>query len=157
MSAVLGNKFVLLLDTNEIYCETQSSISFSSQEISVRSETSGDWDEYLNGGRKSGVITFTGIMFDGGIGSAFDLAENKIGLVWPFAWGGTEEGNGVITGNMYLRTLNIDSSVDQVVSFSGEALISGAVSFGTVIQVFGMVDENEEFITDDDNMIMLID
>lgn len=155
--AVLGNKFVLLIDTNEIYCETQSSIGFTSQEISVRSETSGDWDEYLNGGRKSGTISFTGIMFSGGLGSAFDLAENKIGMIWPFAWGGTEEGQEVIIGNMYLRTLNIDSSVGQLVTFSGDAVISGSPTFGTVIQTYGLVDENEEFITDDDNMIMLID
>ena len=131
IDAVLGNKFKLIIDGDELNCETSSSIGISSEGTPVRCKSSGEWEEFLEGGIKSGTISFDAIYIKEGTGSAIALMQ-KVGGIYPFVWGGQEIGDEVITGSMRLNSLDLEAALDTEVTFTGEASISGEPTFGTV-------------------------
>jgi hypothetical protein len=131
INAVLGNKFVLFIDGEQLNCETSSNISISSEGTPVRCKSSGEWEEFLDGGIKTGTIGFDAIYVKNGTGSAFALLQ-KVGGVFPFIWGGIEPGDEVLTGNMRLNSLDMEAALDTEVTFSGEGSISGEPIVGVV-------------------------
>ena len=131
MAAINGNTLRLLIDDVAIDCETSSSITISAESLEARCKTSGSWSEFIEGGIKSGEISFEGIYQQPSSNSAFDIAE-KVGGVYPFIFGGTDAGDQVITGNFFLASAEISASLDEIVTFSGSGNISGEPTFGTV-------------------------
>jgi hypothetical protein len=131
VQAVNGNKFVLIIDGEAINCEANSSLSLSAEQIEVRCKTSGSWATFLDDTIKSGSISFDGIYNKTGTNSAFSIAS-KLGGVYPFIWGGTEPGDEVLTGNLFLATAEITANLDTAITFSGTGNISGEPNYGVV-------------------------
>lgn len=131
-TAVSGKKFILLIDDVAINCEIDSSISITAEPIEVRCKGVGSFPTYLEDVQKSGDISFSGVYSKVDVeGSGFALQE-KVGSVYPFAWGGTEAGDEVVTGNFFLATVELTSADGESVQFSGSGNVSGDPVYGTV-------------------------
>jgi len=134
MAKINGKKFVLQIDSENIVCETESSINFDAVVTTLRCKGTGKFSEILEDTEVSGSINASGF-YDNASASAsgIGLAEKLVdGIIVPFQWGGETPGDELISGNCKLSNVNVGAPVDQGVTFSLTATISGDPTFGVV-------------------------
>jgi predicted secreted protein len=136
-SKVIGNSFFLRIDTGSaeayIVCEQNSSLSISSEVITVLCKTTGEWAEILAGGTKSGSISFTGIYVKDPTNpniSAFDLLA-LVGTVQDVIWGGAGSGDDVVEASAHISEVNLDSNTNEAIQFSATLTIAGEPTITT--------------------------
>jgi predicted secreted protein len=128
---IIGNDFFLRLVIDEqtvyIVCEQNSELSLSSEVITVLCKTTGQWAEVLNGGTKSGSLSFTGAYVKDPTApniSAFDLI-GLLGTVQTYIWGGVEPGDDEVTGEAHVTDLAITSNTNEAITFTATLTLSG--------------------------------
>lgn len=134
MAKINGVKFVLLVDSEPIVCETESSINFDAVVTELRCKGTGAFSEFLEDTGVSGTLNFSGYYDDVSANqSGIDLAQKLIsGAIYAFVWGGETTGDEIISGNIKLSNVNISAPTDQAVSFTGSGRVSGTPTFSTV-------------------------
>lgn len=109
-----------------VVCEQTSELSVSAEGVEVRCKTTGEFAEQLDGGSKTGTISFTGAYVkDPAVNEAsFETLFDQVGNVLPFVWGGTEPGDFIVECNAKITDLSITANQDEAVTFSLTLTIS---------------------------------
>lgn len=126
----LGKVFALTFDEILIACKTTATLDLSNEGIVVVNDCTDDYGQALEGGTKSGTLSFEGDLdFDAnGITtqSAFDLME-LIGKIGAYSFGeNSTGGERYITGDARLDAVSISTSTNERITFSGSLTLSGA-------------------------------
>jgi predicted secreted protein len=118
----------MVVDEEEafIVCEQTTELSISTEGVTVQCKSTGEWVEQLEGGTKTGSISFTGAYVSNptGGGLSFEEVWDSIGLVRDWVWGGTQPGQFIISAKAKLASLSITGNQNEAVTFSMELEIS---------------------------------
>ena len=124
----LGQNFALLLGSGiEVVCKQTSTLSVSNTGVTVRNRCEGDYGKAIAGGTKEGNIAFSGTYNktpDGTNVSAFDLIDD-LGTVATAIWGGTENGDEIITVDVRVDSVEITADQDNEITFSATLNFAG--------------------------------
>ena len=134
MAKVQGKQFRLRVNNKAVVCEQESSITASSTPTIIRCKTSGDYGEIIGGGTKEGSISFTGAYVtdvDEDQMSAFELWQ-ELGTVGEAVWGGFEEGDALVTVNVYIQDITVDAPEEGIITFSATLSFAGDPVFSSV-------------------------
>ena len=137
-SKVIGNDFFLRLMIAEveayIVCEQTSELSGSAELITVLCKNTGQWQEVLAGGLKSGSISFTGAYVkdvDSPNISAFELFA-LLGTLQEAVWGGIEPGDDQVTAPAHVTDVAISSNTNEAITFTATLTLAGEPTISTV-------------------------
>lgn len=137
-SKVIGNDFFLRLLINEvesyIVCEQTSELSANSEPITVLCKNSGQWQEVIGGGLKSGSFSFTGAYVkdvDSPNISAFQLLL-LLGTIQEAIWGGIDPGDDQVTADVHVSDISIASNTNEAITFSATLTLAGEPVYSTV-------------------------
>jgi predicted secreted protein len=135
---IIGNDFFLRLVIDEqtvyIVCEQNSELSLSSEVITVLCKTTGQWAEVLNGGTKSGSLSFTGAYVKNATSPDISWAElgPLLGTVQTYIFGGLEPGDDEVTGQAHLTDLQLGANTNEAITFTATLTLSGEPTFQKV-------------------------
>ena len=128
---VIGNDFFLRIDVDGtpafIVCEQSSELSVSAEIITVLCKNTGEWQEVLAGGLKSGSISATGVYVknpDSPNLSAFDII-GLIGTIQEAIWGGLEPGDDQVVADVHVTELSISTATNEAITFSLTLTLTG--------------------------------
>jgi hypothetical protein len=124
----LGKVFSFEWNGLPVVCKVTGSISVTNEGIVVRNDCTGDWGVRLEGGDKSGSISFTGDIDFAADGvtkySYFDLLGD-LGKVFPLTFGDLTVGQKYIEVDAQLNSLELTAERNTQISFSGTFDLSG--------------------------------
>jgi hypothetical protein len=116
-----------------IVCEQNSELTITSEGVTVQCKAS-EWTEFLNGGTKSGTISFTGLYVkDPAVNTlSYEALFAELGKVGEYIWGGINPGDLIVETEARLNTLTIVANDNEGVTFNFELGISGEPTLSTV-------------------------
>lgn len=124
----LGKSFSFLWNDLPVVCKVTGSISVTNEGITVRNDCTGDWGVRLEGGDKSGSVSFTGDIDFAADGVAeysyFDLLGD-LGKVFTLTFGDLTVGQKYIEVDAQLNSLELTAERNTQISFSGTFDLSG--------------------------------
>jgi len=117
-----------------LVCEQTSELSIESDGVEVICKTTDEFAELLEGGTKTGSISFTGAYVkDPSVNSlSFEELFNTVGDVDDYVWGGTEPGDFIIETRAKLASLSINANNNEAVTFSLTLSISEKPTLTTI-------------------------
>ena len=138
MTKIIGNKFFVRLDADPdpifIVCEQNSGIDLSAEIITVLCKTSGDYAEILEGGTKSGSLSFTGAYEKSPTSpniSAFELV-GLLGTIQDVTYGGLEIDDDILEFPAHVSNVNITSDTNAAITFTATLTVAGPVVVSNV-------------------------
>jgi hypothetical protein len=130
----LGKEFYLKLDNGFVVCEQESTLEATNEGVIVRCKTTGDYGVRLEGGQKTGSISFSGAYVKSPTApdvSAFDLLR-ALGEIQPAVWGGVENGDDIVEVDVQINSVSIETNTENEITFSATLDFAGDPVITTV-------------------------